>query len=200
MRNVHELTALRSPALPGAGAMREGRLLTLLMLSLAFAAFTGVCAQVRFYLPFTPVPVTGQVFAVLLCGALLGPAFGALSQLLYVVLGAAGVPWFVIGPIGPTGGYIVGFVLAPAIIGSLTRRRDGGYLRPFFAMLAGVAAIYALGLIQFALFTRKGILDAAQFAVLPFVPFDALKALLASLAARALTGRALGGRTRAAAG
>jgi biotin transporter BioY len=56
-------------------------------------------------------------------------------------------------------------------------------------MLAGVAAIYSLGIIQFALFTHKGIADSARLAVLPFVPFDALKALFASLAARALSGR-----------
>jgi biotin transport system substrate-specific component len=200
MRNVNVPTVRRSPALPGAEATREGRLLTLLALSLAFAAFTGILAQVRFHLPFTPVPVTGQVFAVLLCGALLGPGFGSLSQLMYVALGTAGIPWFVIGPVGPTGGYLVGFVLAPAIIGSLTRRGEGGFLRPLLAMLAGVAAIYALGLIQFALFTHAGIVEAARLAVLPFVPFDALKALLATLAARALTGKALGGRFRSPAG
>jgi biotin transport system substrate-specific component len=159
------------------------------MLSLAFAAFTGACSRARFHLPYTPVPVTGQVFAVLLSGALLGPAFGALSQLLYIALGVAGIPWFALGPIGPTGGYIVGFVVAPAIIGSLTRRRDRGFLGFLPAMLAGVAAIYALGLVQFALFTREGIVDAARLAVLPFIPFDAVKALFASLAARALTGR-----------
>jgi biotin transport system substrate-specific component len=169
--------------------MRERRFLTLLSLSLAFAAFTGACAQARFYLPFTPVPVTGQVFAVLLCGALLGPAFGALSQILYIVLGAAGIPWFAIGPIGPSGGYIVGFVLAPTIIGTLIRRREGKTARFFLAMLAGIGAIYALGLVQFALFTRQGLIESARLAVLPFIPIDALKALLASLAARALTGR-----------
>src|SRR3972149_4985549 len=118
MRSVHDLTAPYLPVRTGSGTRRGGRILTLLSLSFAFAAFTGVCAQVRFYLPFTPVPVTGQVFAVLLCGVLLGPAFGAFSQLLYIALGVAGGPWFVLGPVGPTGGYIVGFVLAPAIVGS----------------------------------------------------------------------------------
>jgi biotin transport system substrate-specific component len=189
MMDVHDqrVSIYQTPA--RARSTRETRILTQFLLSLAFAAFTGACAQARFHLPFTPVPVTGQVFAVLLCGALLGPAFGALSQLMYVALGAAGIPWFALGPIGPTGGYIVGFVLAPAIIGTLVSRRGGGFPRFLPAMLAGIAAIYCLGLIQFALFTHKGIADAARLAVLPFIPFDALKALFASLAARALTGR-----------
>jgi biotin transport system substrate-specific component len=175
MRDVHNLTAPYLPVRTGSGTRRGVRILTLLSLSLAFAAFTGALAQVRFYLPFTPVPVTGQV--------------------LYVALGVAGVPWFVLGPVGPTGGYIVGFVLAPAIVGSLIRRRGGSFVRPFLAMLAGVVAIYALGLVQFSLFTHKGIIDAARVAVLPFIPFDVMKALFASLAARLFTGRA-----RAAAG
>jgi biotin transport system substrate-specific component len=170
------------------GARFSGRLPLLLSLSLAFAALTGASAQLRVYLPFTPVPVTAQVLAVLLSGAFLGPAFGALSQLLYIALGAAGVPWFVLGPVGPTGGYLVGFLLAPAVVGSLLRRGGGGYARAVLAMLAGVAAIYALGLIQFSLYTRTGIAQSIRLAVLPFIPFDALKALLASLAARRMSG------------
>ena len=189
MTDARDLTAFGSLTPARARAAGGARILAPLMLSFAFAAFTGACAQARFYLPFTPVPVTGQVFAVLLCGALLGPAYGALSQLLYVALGAAGIPWFALGPIGPTGGYIVGFVLAPAIIGSLARRGAGGFTRSLLAMLAGVAAIYSLGVIQFALFTHRGIADSARLAALPFVPFDALKALFASLAARALSRR-----------
>jgi len=81
-----------------------------ILLSLTFTGITGLCAQIRFYLPFTPVPVTGQVFAVLLSGAILGKEYGTLSQLLYVFAGIAGIPWFVVGPIGPTAGYLVGSV------------------------------------------------------------------------------------------
>jgi biotin transport system substrate-specific component len=190
---------MRDVSVPGSagsavptGAAREarysGRIPLLLSMSLAFAALTGASAQLRLYLPFTPVPVTAQVLAVLLSGALLGPVFGALSQLLYIALGAAGIPWFVLGPVGPTGGYLVGFLLAPAIVGFLLQRERGGYARALLAMLAGVAAIYALGLIQFSLYTRTGIAQSARLAVLPFIPFDALKALLASLAARRMSG------------
>jgi biotin transport system substrate-specific component len=173
-------------------------------LSLLFAGFTGLCAQLRFYLPFTPVPVTGQVFAVLLSGIVLGKKYGPMSQVFYLLLGMAGIPWFVVGPIGPTGGYIVGFITAPFLIGELFERArlkhsdaHGGvqsrpivngvpYLKTVGIVLAGVALIYVLGLVQFSIFTQTGLVRSFKFAVLPFIPFDALKAILAAAAARAL--------------
>ena len=85
-----------------------------LLLSLGLACFTGVLAQIRVVLPWTPVPVTGQVFAVLLCGVLGGRRWGTASQMIYVGLGAAGVPWlagFASG-LTATGGYLFGFILA----------------------------------------------------------------------------------------
>ena len=93
-----------------------------LSLALVFAFLTGLLAQVRFYLPGTPVPVTGQVFGVFLAGILLGK-WGGVSQCMYVGLGAAGLPWFVgfNGGLaylaGPTGGYIIGFIFAAFFLG-----------------------------------------------------------------------------------
>lgn len=172
-------------------------------LSLLFAGFTGLCAQLRFYLPFTPVPVTGQVFAVLMCGLFLGKKYGPLSQVFYLIFGVAGIPWFVVGPIGPTGGYIVGFIVAPFIIGELFERarlvhsgkHEGSvsytktnaipYTKALVIMLTGVALIYVLGLIQFSIYTQTGLIRSIRYAVLPFIPFDVVKAVLAAAAARA---------------
>jgi biotin transport system substrate-specific component len=172
-------------------------------LSLLFAGFTGLCAQLRFYLPFTPVPVTGQVFAVLLSGIILGKKYGPLSQVFYLLLGMAGIPWFAIGPIGPTGGYIVGFITAPFFIGELLERarlrQDDSktsdrkntthttvsYVKTLGIVLGGVALIYVLGLIQFSIFTHTGLFRSIKYAVLPFIPFDAAKAVLAAAVARA---------------
>jgi biotin transport system substrate-specific component len=170
-------------------------------LSLLFALFTGICAQLRLYLPFTPVPVTGQVFAVLLSGVVLGKKYGPLSQLFYLLFGIVGVPWFVIGPIGPTGGYIVGFIVAPYLIGELYERsRSRGkptessgphtvaWFETMAIMLAGIAVIYLLGLVQFSMFTGTGPLESIRYAVLPFIPFDVAKTLLAAAVARTLIG------------
>ena len=166
-------------------------------LSILFAGFTGLFAQLRLYLPFTPVPVTGQVFAVLLSGLLLGKKYGPLSQVFYLTLGMAGIPWFVIGPIGPTGGYIVGFIVAPFIIGELMEREHvrstgstkvdaASFTKVFSIALAGVAAIYVLGLIQFTIYTQTGLIRSIRYAVLPFIPFDILKAALAAATVRTL--------------
>ncbi len=93
-----------------------------------FAALTGLGAQLRIPLSFTPVPITLQTFAVLLAGLALGARWGGASQGLYAGLGAAGVPWFAGGGagvghvLGPTGGYIVGFVLAATLVGYVADR------------------------------------------------------------------------------
>lgn len=151
------------------------------LFSLLFAGFTGLCARIRLYLPFTPVPVTGQVFAVLLSAVILGREYGALSQALYIGLGILGIPWFVVGPIGPTGGYLVGFITAPYLLGWLLERRwrvrgDIGMLFTFLAAAGGVVLIYLFGSVQFILFTGMGLKKTLFLAVLPFIPFDLIKA------------------------
>jgi biotin transport system substrate-specific component len=194
-------TRVTGAVVPARG--EASRWVTWTALSLLFAGFTGLCAQLRFYLPFTPVPVTGQVFAVLMCGLFLGKKYGPLSQVFYLIFGVAGIPWFVVGPIGPTGGYIVGFIVAPFIIGELFERARLGhsvkhegsvsytktnpvpYTKALVIMLTGVALIYVLGLIQFSIYTQTGLIRSIRYAVLPFIPFDAVKAVLAAAAARA---------------
>jgi biotin transport system substrate-specific component len=157
--------------------------------SLIGAALTAVCAQIAFYLPGNPVPVTMQVFAVLGCGLVLGGRLGALSQIEYLLAGAVGLPVFAgfkggyVALAGPTGGYLVGFVLAALVVGSISekmhRRTFAGLLA---ACLLGVAAIYLLGRAWFAVWlgdvtgTRSWLLGVA-----PFVGLDAAKAALAAV-------------------
>ena len=91
-----------------------------LVLAFSMAVMTGLLAQVKMYFPWTPIPITGQVFAVLLAGVLLGKYWGGISQAIYLVLGILGIPWFAGGYasiVGPTGGYIIGFVFAALFIG-----------------------------------------------------------------------------------
>jgi biotin transport system substrate-specific component len=96
----------------------ESKFAKKLVLAFFFACLTGIFAQLRFYLPYTPVPITGQVFAVLLSGVILGNLYGGISQGLYAALGVAGVPWFSGGKAGleiftgVTGGYIIGFIFS----------------------------------------------------------------------------------------
>ena len=163
-------------------------------LALMVACLTGLLAQLRFYLPFTPVPVTGQVFAVLLSGVLLGKWYGGLSQGLYVGLGASGLPWFAgfsggIGVIsGSTGGYLIGFILAASLIGWLTERHIAarGFLPQLGLMVMGVALIYGLGTVWFSILFPYGFTTIMKMAVLPFIALDIVKAVAAASIARAI--------------
>jgi len=158
-------------------------------LAAGFAVLTALSAQLYIPLPFTPVPVTGQVFAVLLAGVLLGRNAGALSQLLYLAVGSAGINyWFYgsgMGFLRPTTGYVAGFILAAYLIGFLTeknRSRTG----MIFAMLCGMTVILSAGTLWLALFLRVSLYKAFLLGFLPFLPFDALKAYFAGCIAASI--------------
>jgi biotin transport system substrate-specific component len=159
--------------------------LTNLGLVLAASLVTAGCAQVEIRLPWTPVPLTGQTFAVLLSGAVLGARRAFLAQLLYLAEGAAGLPFFaggaagVVKLFGPTGGYLIAFPFAAAATGLLAERAwDRRPFRMFAAMLAGSTIIFALGLAQLSRFVpREALLGAG---LVPFVPGDLLKSALAA--------------------
>jgi len=161
-------------------------------LALVVAALTGLAAQVRIPLPNTPVPITGQVFAALLSGVLLGGAWGGVSQALYVGLGAAGVPWFSGWSggvtLGPTAGYLMGFIVAATLVGWVSDRfvRARSFAPQVALMLAGAATILACGAAAFALFTRADLRTTFLMAVAPFVWIDAMKAVAAAAISSAL--------------
>jgi len=168
-----------------------------LSLALAFACLTGLLAQLRFYLPGTPVPVTGQVFGVLFAGVILG-TWGGVSQCMYLGIGAAGIPWFAglnsgFGYIaGPTGGYLIGFVIASFFIGYMVDRyiRSRSFLPMFAIMLFSTfALIYVPGLIQLYLWmgASVGFWELLAMAVLPFIAADIIKAAIAAGIASGIT-------------
>lgn len=171
-------------------------------LIVGFALLTAAAAQVTIPLPWTPVPVTGQTFAVLLAGATLGWRAGGASQLLYVALGAVGLPFYADGAsgwqvaTGATGGYLVGFVLAAALVGLLAEhRQDRTVLTSIPAMLAGTALIYLLGVTWLAFVLDADATTALTNGLLPFVIGDAVKLVAAGLllpAAWRLAGRSQG--------
>lgn len=175
----------------------------MLGLAAAMAAITGLLAQVRVYLPWTVVPITGQTFAVLLAGVLLGGRWGSISQAIYLALGVAGVPWFsgwkggFAALAGPTGGYMVGFLLAAFLIGTITDRhaRARGFLPLLGVMLLGNLVIYATGLLQLNAWLRATQQAAPSpvallwMGVIPFVGGDLVKIVAAAAFARVITPR-----------
>lgn len=181
---MHEKTLTMMDVLfPRATLVRD------VLLVVGFSAVTALCAQIAFWIG--PVPITGQTFAVLLAGALLGSKRGALSQLTYLGMGALGAPVFagwtggIAQFIGPTGGYLIGFVAAAFVVGFLAERGwDRRIWTTALAMLIGSIVLYAFGLSWLAVWLARFAPESSVLAVglYPFIPGDVLKLLLASVA------------------
>lgn len=162
----------------------ESSIVTKVSAAFVLALLMALAAQVRIMLPFTPVPFTGQVLVVLL-GALVLGRYGALGQGMYLVMGGAfGMFSGMAGLaalLGPTGGYLLGFVAASLVIGEMVERRKGWSMcRVLAAMSLGVLIIYSLGAVQLALFLGLDATEAVVLGVLPFITVDALKVLMAA--------------------
>jgi biotin transport system substrate-specific component len=157
-------------------------------LVVGFSLLTALAAQVVVPLPWTPVPLTGQTFAVLLTGALLGPRLGALAMLAYLLEGAAGLPFFRGGAggyahlAGPTAGYLFAFPVAAFVTGALAERGwDRRFLTAAAAMFLGSLVILAGGWAWLALATGDAA-RAFQLGVTPFLVGDVVKIALAAAA------------------
>ncbi|HKP17116.1 MAG TPA: biotin transporter BioY [Gaiellaceae bacterium] len=157
------------------------------LLVLAGTGLVAGAAQISFSLPFTPVPITGQTFAVVLVGASLGTVRGFSSLFLYLWLGVAGAPiyadhahgWSVIT--SASGGYIVGFVLASAVIGYLAEHRwDRRLSSAIGSMLTGNVIIYLVGLPWLAVVLDTNLEKTLEYGLYPFVPGDIFKLYVAA--------------------
>lgn len=196
------MSAARSLTLADVAMPRAGWIVNTLLV-VAASLVTAAAAQVEIRLPWTPVPVTGQTFAVLLCGAVLGARRAFLAQMLYLAEGGMGLPVFSGGAagfaymVGPTGGYLMAFPFAAAVTGALAERGwDKHFVTMFAAMLLGSAVIFGLGLAQLSRFVpSEQLLNAG---LLPFVPGDLVKSSLSALAFPAtwsLVNKMRGGRS-----
>ena len=151
---------------------------------------TIVAAQVSVPLPFTPVPFTLQPMVVLLGGAALGARLGMSAQVLYLALGIAGLPVFAASPIlpqgfarllGPTGGYLMTYPLAAFVTGYLAQRGlDRRYLTSVVAMFAGLSIVFTGGVLWLAFGGHVGLAAAVGTGLIPFIPADIIKVLLAA--------------------
>ena len=169
-----------------------------LALTLGMAALTGLLAQARIPLPWTPIPITGQTFAVLLAGVLLGRRWGGIGMAIFAGLGFAGLPWFSgwESGLGATRGYIIGFIPAALFLGYFTDK----YIRSrsFFSMLglmlfANFILIYVPGLLWLWLWlkvvagTSPTFIALMGMAVIPYIAGDIIKAVAAATIARGIT-------------
>lgn len=155
-----------------------------------FAALTALGGQVRVPVPGSPVPITLQVIVVLIAGAVMAPRVAAASMLLFALVGAAGAPVFHgggAGPLhlmGPTGGYIIGFIAGAWVCSMTLAGRRDSFIRVALSMMAGVATIHLFGVTQLAIYYSGDLLLAARQGLFFFLPMDLVKvAIAASLVA-----------------
>jgi len=163
------------------------------VLSCLFAALIAIGAFIAIPLPVSPVPIVLQTMFILLSALVLGPWWGSLSTILYLALGLFGLPVFsggTGGPVvflGPTGGYLLGYIPCSLVTGLLSRKAKGKKLILAAACLAGMIPIYALGVLRLKAVLGSGWERALAAGLLPFLPGDFVKVLLAVLLAPKLS-------------
>lgn len=156
----------------------------MLVLCAFFAALTSVCAQIQ--IPLAMVPINLALFAVYMAGILLGARYGSLSMLLYVLIGAVGIPVFAglnggIGIlVGKTGGYIIGYIIAAFLVGFLSNRFKYKFITLLVAMIIGTISCYFIGTLWFMFVTKINLWASLMYCVFPFILGDFIKMILAA--------------------
>lgn len=160
-----------------------------LLFSALFSALISVLAYVSIPLPYG-VPITGQTFGVMLAGLLLSPLQAFMSVLTFLLLGAVGVPVFSQGRagvgvlVGPSGGYLVGFLVGVVVISLLCRKKDSYLRMAVSAIIGGIIVVYLLGVPWLAHTTGVGIVDKIETGALIFLPGDLIKVILSVFLAK----------------
>ena len=154
----------------------------------SFVIMTALGSYVRIPIPLSPVPITLQTFFVILCGAVLGKRLGGFTQFSYVMLGALGMPIFqgygagFLHLLGPTGGYLAGFMVAAFLVGALIdrKRKSSSFAYVIFAMSCGLLTIFTFGIGWLVAGYRFSLAQALSLGFVPFIPGAATKLILAS--------------------
>lgn len=172
-----------------------------LALAGGLACLTGLLAQVKFFLPWTPVPIVASQLGVILAAVLLGKRWGGISMIIYALGGAAGIPWFsgfqggVTALAGPTGGYILGFILAALFMGNLFDAKvESRRLLPLLGaiLFAQLILVYIPGLIHLSLWLKfvngqeTTLVSVLWMGYIPFIIGDIFKSLIAAGLAKAI--------------
>jgi biotin transport system substrate-specific component len=156
---------------------------------MVYAAMFGALTAIGSFIviPLQPLPMTLQTLFTGLAGVLLGGYTGALSQIIYVLLGIIGLPVFAGGKaglgtlLGPSGGYLIGFIVGAYIIGKIVEaRREPGLAWIVLALVVGNLVIYTLGTLQLSLVTHFSLLKSLLVGVVPFLIGDLLKLMAAA--------------------
>jgi biotin transport system substrate-specific component len=174
--------------------MKNTKSIQAMIYAAMFGAVTAVGAFI--IIPIPPVPITLQTLFTALSGALLGGRLGALSQVIYVLLGIIGLPVFAGGKaglgvlFGPTGGYLIGFIVGSYLIGKIIEiKKDAGIFLIAMAMIIGFLVLYAIGILQLSVVAKLSFVKALSVGMIPFLIGDALKIAVATFVTLKLRNR-----------
>lgn len=151
-----------------------------------FTTLTVVLSQISLPLPFTPIPINLGMMAVFIAGGILGASKGAMSQVVYLLIGAIGIPVFAnfkggIGVLmGPTGGYIIGYIVASLLVGYFIHKMPKTVLFTMLALIIGLIACYMLGTVWFMFLTKNTLLQSLLLCVVPFLIGDFFKIIVST--------------------
>lgn len=166
-----------------------------LILIALFAAITAICSWIAIPLPFTPIPLALAPVVPCIASSLLGTKNGTISMLVYVLIGAIGAPVFAnftggLGHlVGPTGGYIIGYIASAFVSGIVLSTIEKGNLKYWkiaIAYVLGFLACYSFGTAYFMLLTKTSLLQSLALCIIPFVPVDALKIVIGTILVKKL--------------
>jgi biotin transport system substrate-specific component len=151
-----------------------------------FSALTAILSQISIPLPFSPVPITFQILAIYISSIILGSKLGAISQIIYMLLGAIGLPVFpnfsggLHSIMGPTGGYIISFPIIAFIIGKLSEK-ELPFITIAIGLILSLLVCYSIGVLQLSFITKMSIQKSIVVGALPFIPLDIVKIIIAYL-------------------
>lgn len=155
---------------------------------LLFTSLMSLGAFIRIPLPFTPVPITLQTLFVFLAGSFLGSTWGASSMILYLLLGTVGLPIFagancgILYLFGPTGGYLLGFIIAAWIMGYITSKKHNPSIKCLIiGFVLANSFVYIFGITQLMFWTGHGLAESLFLGLVPFVPGDTIKIIIGIL-------------------
>lgn len=157
----------------------------IMILCALFAALSAVLSQI--IIPIGAVPVNMTHLSIFIAAGLLGAKYGAISQIVFVLLGVSGVPVFSgftagIGKlVGPTGGFIIGYIVCAFVAGVLIERSGKSMKMLIASMIVGMLCSYLLGILWYGYITRSSLIAAFSVCILPFLPGDAIKIILSSV-------------------
>lgn len=151
-----------------------------------FTALTAVMTQISIPLPFSPVPMTLQIFSIFLAAIILGSKLATLSQIIYIMLGAIGAPVFshfsggLQSLVGPTGGFIISLPIVAFIVGKVLEK-DRSPFSIIFTLLFSLLLCYSFGVLQLSIVTKISVKKAIMIGAVPFIPLDLVKIFTAYL-------------------